>query len=43
MPTGYKHGVYTSEIPTSILPSRTVDSAVVFAVGTAAVHTLAED
>lgn len=36
---GYRHGVYTSEIPTSILPARVVDSAVVFAVGTAAVHT----
>lgn len=38
--TGYKHGVYTSELPTSILPARTVDSAVVFAAGTAPVHTL---
>lgn len=37
--TGYRHGIYTSEIPTSILPSRTVNCAVVFAVGTAAVHT----
>lgn len=41
--TGYRHGVYTSELPTSIVPARTVDSAVVFAVGTAAVHTLAEN
>ena len=41
--TGYRHGIYTSEQATSILPARTVDSAVVFAVGTAAVHTLAED
>ena len=41
--TGYRHGIYTSEQATSILPARTVDSAVVFAVGTAAVHTLAGD
>ncbi len=40
--TGYRHGVYTSEVPTSILPARTVVSAVVFAVGTAAVHTLGD-
>lgn len=40
MATGYRHGIYTSELPTSIVPARTVDSAVVFAVGTAAVHTL---
>ena len=40
--TGYRHGIYTSEKPTSILPARTVDSAVVFAVGTAAVHTLGD-
>lgn len=40
MATGYRHGIYTSEVPTSILPARTVNSAVVFAVGTAAVHTL---
>ncbi|MDE6734941.1 MAG: phage tail sheath protein [Desulfovibrio sp.] len=43
MTTGYRHGVYTSEQPTSILPARTVDSAVVFAVGTAAVHRLGPD
>lgn len=43
MATGYRHGVYTSEQATSILPARTVDSAVVFAVGTAAVHTLGPD
>ena len=40
--TGYRHGIYTSEQATSILPARTVDSAVVFAVGTAPVHLLAE-
>ena len=40
--TGYRHGIYTSEQATSLLPARTVDSAVVFAVGTAAVHTLPE-
>lgn len=39
----YKHGIYTKEQPTSILPARDVDSAVVFAVGTAAVHTLGAD
>ena len=33
----FRHGVYTSELPTSILPARSVDSNVVFAVGTAAV------
>lgn len=38
MATGYRHGIYTSELPTSIVPPRTVDSAVVFAVGTAPVH-----
>ena len=36
----FKHGVYTSELPTSILPARSVDSNVVFAVGTAAVDRL---
>lgn len=41
--TGYRHGVYTSEAPTSLLPARAVDSAVVFAVGTAAIHKLAAD
>lgn len=40
--TGYRHGIYTSEQATSILPARTVDSAVVFAVGTAPVHLPAE-
>lgn len=39
---GFKHGVYTSEVPTALLPSVTVDSNVVFAVGTAAVDKLAE-
>lgn len=38
--TGYRHGVYTSEVPTQLLPARAVDSAAIFAVGTAAVHTL---
>jgi hypothetical protein len=41
--TGYRHGVYTREAPTSLLPARSVDSAVVFAVGTAAVHKLGSD
>lgn len=36
--TGYRHGIYTGEIPTSILSARTVNCAVVFAVGTAPVH-----
>ena len=27
--TGYRHGIYTSEQATSILPARTVDSAVI--------------
>ncbi len=36
----FKHGVYTSELPTSLLPARNVDSNVVFAVGTAAVDLL---
>ena len=39
----FRHGVYTSEIPTAILPSRSVDSNVVFAVGAAPVHTLSSD
>lgn len=39
----YRHGVYTSELPTMLLPARAVDSNVVFAVGTAAVNTLASD
>ncbi len=43
MTTGYRHGVYPSEKPTQLLPARTVDSNVVFAVGLAAVHTLAAD
>ena len=37
----FRHGVYTSEVPTSILPSRNVDSNVVVVVGCGAVHTLA--
>lgn len=41
--TGYRHGVYTREVPTSLLPARAVDSAVVFAVGTAPVHRLGSD
>ena len=38
----FKHGVYTNEVPTSLLPSVSVDSNVVFAVGTAAVNMLEE-
>jgi len=33
----YKHGVYTSEMPTSVLPPVSVDSAIPFIVGTAPV------
>jgi len=33
----YKHGVYASEIATSILPPRTVDAGIPFVVGTAPV------
>lgn len=36
----FRHGVYTSELPTGLLPARSVDSNVVFAVGTAAVDRL---
>lgn len=36
----FRHGVYTSEVPTSLLPAVSVDSNVVFAVGTAAIETL---
>lgn len=39
----YRHGIYARELPTSIVPPRDVDSAVVFAVGAAAVHTLPDD
>lgn len=37
----YKHGVYTSEVPTSLLPPRTVSQPIV-AFGVAPVHLLAE-
>ncbi|MDR2946719.1 MAG: phage tail sheath family protein, partial [Candidatus Adiutrix sp.] len=40
MATGYKHGVYTREVPTSILPARTVMTNLPFVVGTAPVDTL---
>lgn len=36
----YKHGIYPQEVATSLLPARNVDSAVIFAVGTAPVQTL---
>ncbi|MCP3923333.1 MAG: phage tail sheath family protein [Desulfobacterales bacterium] len=36
----YKHGVYSSEVPTGLLPPVSVDSAVPFVVGTAPVHML---
>lgn len=39
----WPHGVYTYEVPTSLLPAVTVDSNVVFAIGTSAVHTLDAD
>ena len=38
----YKHGVYTKEMPTSIVPPRIVATNTVFAVGTAPVHELDE-
>lgn len=37
---GYRHGVFTSEVPTSLLPTVRVDSAFPVVVGTAPVHTL---
>ena len=37
---GYRHGVYTREIPTSILPARTVMTNLPFVVGTAPVDAL---
>ena len=40
MASGYQHGVYSGEVPTALLPARYVDTNVVFAVGTAPVHTL---
>lgn len=41
--SGYRHGLYTREIPTALIPARTVDTNVVFAVGTAPVDGLDED
>ena len=38
----YRHGIYTSEIPTSLRPMTNVDSGVVVAFGTAPVHLAAE-
>lgn len=38
----YKHGVYTSETPTSLVPTTTVLSAVPFVVGTAPVNMAAD-
>lgn len=40
--SGYKHGVFVSEVPTGILPPVRVDSALPVVVGTAPVHTLEE-
>ena len=39
--SGYRHGVFTSEVPTGILPPVRVDSALPVIIGTAPVHTLA--
>ena len=39
---GYKHGVYTSEVPTSLIPSRSVMTNLPFVVGTAPVDLLSE-
>ena len=38
----YQHGVYVQEIPTSVIPPITADSAVIFIVGTAPVNLLAD-
>jgi hypothetical protein len=40
--SGYRHGVYVTEVPTSLLPPRRVSNAVPFVVGTAPVHLLDE-
>ena len=37
---GYRHGVFTSEVPTSLLPPVRVDSAFPVVIGAAPVHTL---
>jgi len=37
----YKHGVYTSEVPTSLLPPRRISAGIPVVFGTAPVHTLA--
>lgn len=39
----YRHGVYTREVPTSLLPPVRVDSAFPVVIGTAPVHTLEAD
>lgn len=38
--SGYRHGVFTAEVPTGILPPVRVDSALPVVCGTAPVHTL---
>ncbi|MDR2891597.1 MAG: phage tail sheath family protein [Deltaproteobacteria bacterium] len=43
MSQSYQHGVYGSELPTSLLPARNVPTNVLFVVGTAPVQTLAAD
>lgn len=43
MSQGYKHGVYTRELPTSIVPARTVMTNLPVVFGTAPVDTLDED
>ncbi|MDL2322319.1 hypothetical protein LJC47_08260 [Desulfosarcina sp. OttesenSCG-928-B08] len=37
---GYRHGVFTSEVPTSLLPPVRVDASLPVVIGTAPVHTL---
>ncbi|GAB7080844.1 phage tail sheath family protein [Megalodesulfovibrio paquesii] len=39
---GYKHGVYTQEVPTAVLPARKVEAGIAVVVGTAPVHRAAD-
>lgn len=41
--SGYRHGVFTAEVPTGLLPPVRVDSALPVVFGTAPVHTLDEE
>jgi len=42
MPVSYRHGAYTSEVPTGTVPVRRVDVSIPVVVSTAPVHTLAD-